>query len=93
MHVEMYFSMFCLCPAAVLKKPWRALLSRSCMDPGVSTLQEHGAGLGRSHCMDSKVEMSMVCSATPQELLSAGTSVALVETVLSLTEAMLCHCQ
>lgn len=51
MYVEMYFSIFCLCPAAVLKNPCmacRALLPRSGMDPGVSTLQEHGAVLGRS---------------------------------------------
>lgn len=92
MHVEMYFSIFCLCPAAVLKKilmACTALLSRSCMDPGVSKLQEHGAVLGRSlrsHCMDSKVENESSWSALPplksyclQEHL-----LLLVETVLSL---------
>lgn len=65
MRVEMYFSIFCLCPAAVLKKPHG--LHGSPVQVLHGPWGEHAPGTWSSpwkepqvplsiHCMDSKVE-------------------------------------
>lgn len=78
-----------------------ALLPRSFKDPGVSTLQEHGAVLGRSlrfHWASiawiQRWRISMVCSATPQELLPARASVAPCrDCPVSGRGSAVCHCR
>lgn len=73
-----------------------ALLPRSCIDPGMSMLQEHGAILGmslRCHCMDLKAEMSMVCFATPQESLPSRASVVPCRDCPVTQGNAVCHCQ
>lgn len=94
-HVEVYFSIFCSAKKTLMS--CAALPSRSCMDPEVSMLQEHGAIPGRilrCHCMGSKVETSMVCSATPQELLSARASlVPCRDCPVTHRGSAVCHCQ
>lgn len=99
-NVEMYFSIFCLCPAAVLKKPSRPA-QLSCPGPAWSLGRARfrnmeqaleGASGPIEHPLHGFKGGECPCSALPPlrsycvpEHLSM-----LVETVLSLIETILC---